>query len=208
LYKASKYHKIACLITIFPKSVENPLFHYPNLYLVNFQSKALGIPVIKEYCVDTESDSLNTLRKALTKAVKKYNIKGVVTGAIKSTYQASRFQRICYELNLWCFNPLWLSNQISILNEVLNLNFKVIISRIAGYPLKKELVGKQLNEKLIRYFMSIRNFLNPAGEGGEYETIVLDMPLFKKRIDIIDFEIVGEDYDATLVIKKVKLLGK
>ena len=31
--------------------------------------------------------------------------------------------------------------------------------------------------------------LNVAGEGGEFESLVLDMPLFKKRIVLDEFEV-------------------
>ena len=79
---------------------------------------------------------------------------------------------------------------------------------MAGYPLKKNLLGRKLTREVIEYFKRIRNFINPSGEGGEYETLVLDMPLFKKKIEILDWEVIGEDYDATMIIKEARLVDK
>lgn len=208
LLKAYNIFRVVCLVSIFPRSVENSLFHYPNINLVRFQSEALGIPLLTEESLDDEESNLEALYRVLGRAKEKYQIEGVVTGAIRSTYQASRFQRVCWDLDLWCFNPLWLTDQISLLKEALNSNFEVIFTRIAGYPLKKDLVGKKLDYTIIEYFKKISNILNPAGEGGEYETLVLDMPLFRKKLEILNYEVVGDDYDATLIVKDVRLVSK
>ena len=35
--------------------------------------------------------------------------------------------------------------------------------------------------------------INPAGEGGEFETFVVDCPLFKKALKVVGGDIVGEE---------------
>ncbi|RLE82130.1 MAG: diphthine--ammonia ligase [Thermoprotei archaeon] len=208
LFKAWKVFEVACLITLFPRSEECYLFHYPNTQLVKLQAEALNLPLITEACLDDEESNLKALYKALKGAREEYGIDGVVTGAIRSTYQASRFQKVCWDLGLWCFNPLWLRDEISLLKELLDHNFEAIFTRVAGYPLKKDLLGKRVDERAVEFFKKIRYYVNPSGEGGEYETFVLDMPLFKKRVKILEYEIRGEDYDATLVIKRAELIDK
>lgn len=208
LYKAYKALNITCLVTVMPKSEESCLFHYPNVNFVNIQAEALNIPILLNTCLDDEKSSIKALYEVLKRAIENYQIEGVVTGAIRSTYQASRFQRVCWDLGLWCFNPLWLRDEISLLKEALKNNFEVIFTRVAGYPLKKSLVGRRISREVISYFEGIKNYLNPSGEGGEYETFVLNMPLFKKRLEIVEDEVYGEDYDATLIIKRVRLIKK
>ena len=208
LLKANEHFSISCLVTVSPKSEESILFHYPNVQLVKLQAEALNLPIVMKYCEDDEESSIEALYNALEIAKEKYEVQGVVTGAIRSTYQATRFQRICDDLELWCFNPLWLKDEISLLNEAIKLKFEIIITRIAGYPLKKDLLGRKITNNLIEYFKNIRQFLNPSGEGGEYETFVLDMPMFSKKIKILDWDVIGEDYDATLIIRKAELIEK
>lgn len=204
LLKAHEEFKVSCLVTLSPKSEESSIFHYPNTELVKLQAESLGIPLIMETCSDDEKSSLKALYNALRKAKKLFGVEGVVTGAIRSTYQATRFQRICDDLEMWCFNPLWLRDEISILNEALEKGFEIIFVRVAG--LDRSMLGKRLNEEIVQKFSGMRGYLNPAGEGGEYETFVLDMPLFRKKIKILEFEIVGNKYDATLIVKRAELV--
>ncbi len=206
LLKANEEFEVSCLVTISPKSEESAIFHYPNTELVKLQSESLGIPLITETCSDDEESSLKALYEALRKAKELYCVEGVVTGAIRSTYQATRFQRICDDLELWCFNPLWLRDEISILREALNVGFEIVFVRVAG--LDKSMLGKKLTEEIARKFAEMQSYVNPAGEGGEYETLVLDMPLFRKKLKILESEIFGKDYDATLIIRKAELVEK
>ncbi|ADB57742.1 diphthine--ammonia ligase [Archaeoglobus profundus] len=206
LLKAWKEMEVVCLVSLSPKSEESVLFHYPNTELVKLQAKSLKIPLIMKACSDDEVGSLNALREALKEAKELYGVEGVVTGAIRSTYQATRFQRICDDLELWCFNPLWLRDEVSILREALELGFEIVFTRIAGYPLSKDMLGRKITIETVEMLENMKRFVNPAGEGGEYETLVLNMPLFTKRLKIVDYEIVGSEYDATLIVKKAELV--
>ncbi len=204
LLKASEDFHVSCLVTLKPVSVESEVFHYPNVEVVRVQSLSLGIPLVISKCPDDEEGSLKALRDALIKASKVYGVEGVVTGAIRSTYQATRFQRVCDRLGLWCFNPLWLRDEISLLKEVIDLGFEVIITRVAG--IGSDFLGRKIDLETVE--MLRREMVNPSGEGGEYETLVLYMPLFRDKIRVEDFEVVGRGMDATLVIKRVRCCSR
>ena len=54
-----------------------------------------------------------------------------------------------------------------------------------------------------------KNKINIAFEGGEAETLVLDAPLYKKKIKIEESEIVMEnEYTGWFVVKKARLVEK
>ena len=59
-----------------------------------------------------------------------------------------------------------------------------MIVSVAAEGLTRKWLGKVLNGKSIKELISLasRYRFNPAGEGGEYETLVLDAPIFRKRI--------------------------
>ncbi len=203
LLKAVKEHEVVCLLSLKPESEESEVFHYPNIDLTELQAKALDMPLIRVRCPNDERGSLKALKEGLKRA-KEMGAEGVVTGAIRSTYQATRFQRVCDELDLWCFNPLWLRDEISILREIVELGFQTVFVRVAG--LSERFLGRTIDVKVIEELERLKNYVNPAGEGGEYETLVLYMPLFRGRIEILESEVLrrsGED--ATLVIRKVRL---
>jgi len=208
LLKAYEVFDVVCLVTISPKSEESIIFHYPNTQLVKLQAESLKLPLIMKTCLDDERSSLKALYDVLKEAKEQYDAEGVVTGAIRSTYQATRFQRICDDLGLWCFNPLWLRDEVSILNEALDHGSEVVFTRVAGYPLEKSMLGKKITKETIKTLERMKDFVNPAGEGGEYETLVLDMPMFTKKLKIVDCVVVGSDYDATLIVQKAELVEK
>jgi diphthamide synthase (EF-2-diphthine--ammonia ligase) len=47
-----------------------------------------------------------------------------------------------------------------------------------------------------------------VGEGGEYESLVLDCPIFKKYIKILDAKIEYENFRGVYLIKSAKLVDK
>lgn len=208
LLEASEEHEVACLVTMRPRSLESWLFHYPNAHLVKLQAEALGLPLIERECPDDEAGSLVALKSALGEARRRYAVEGVVTGAVKSEYQASRFAAVCRELGLDCINPLWGRDEVELLEEVVERGIEAIFTRVAGYPLSRSLLGRRIDRGVVELLARLRSYVNPSGEGGEYETFVLDSPLFRKRVVPLRWRVEGSEYDATLVIEEAVLLDK
>lgn len=210
MLKAMKEHEISCLITVTSENKESYMFHTPNIHVTELQAEAIGIPLVKQLTKGEKEIELEDLKKAIEKAKKEYKIKGIVTGALYSEYQASRIKKICDELKLKCINPLWHINQVEELKETVKSGFTTVISGVFAYPFEKEFLGKIIDEKVIEKLKEFgeKYKINPAGEGGEIETTVLDAPFFKKRIEILDSEVKYENYAGTFEIKKMKLVAK
>ncbi len=210
IYKAMPHHEISCLITIKSMNKDSYMFHTPNIDLTRLQAKAMGIPLIFCSSMGKKESELNDLQKALKLAKEKYKIVGIVTGAIESVYQASRIQKICYSLDLWCFNPLWKISQTKLLNELLKAGFKVIVSGVAGYPFDETWLGRPLNKAMAKELEILQEKyrVNPAGEGGETESLVLDAPFFKKKINIISAKKEYFNYNGIYHVLKAELVKK
>jgi predicted ATP pyrophosphatase (TIGR00289 family) len=170
----------------------------------------MNTPLILKKTKGEKESELKELKEALQEAKEKYMIEGVVTGAVASQYQASRIQKICHELDLWCFNPLWQIDQLELLRELVDNNFDVRIIGVYGYPLDKTFLGRKLNDELIKELKLLKDEfkINPAGEGGETESLVVDCPLFKKSIKIEEEEKDWENYSGKLSVKKASLVDK
>jgi diphthine-ammonia ligase len=186
LIKAKEHHKIACLITLVSANKESFMFHTPNINLTKLQAEALKLPLLSVETKGKKEAELVDLKKALQQAKRKYGIEGIVTGAVRSTYQATRIQQLCHELDLWCFNPLWLVDQVELLKEILRQKMHVIISGVFAEPLDKSYLGKKLDVAMVNKLADAAksHHINPAGEGGEIETTVLFAPGFKKKLDV------------------------
>jgi asparagine synthase (glutamine-hydrolysing) len=188
-------YEISCLISILSKNPESYMFHTPSISKVEKQAEVMKIPLIKWDTEGQKELELVDLENAIKKAKNDFNIEAVITGAVESAYQASRVQKICYNLGLECFNPIWQKNQIDLLNEIIENNFKVTITGVFAYPLDEKWLGRIIDEKFMEDVINLFNKykINPAGEGGEFETFVLNCPLFKRELNIKNKKIGGKN---------------
>jgi diphthine-ammonia ligase len=210
LHKAAEKDEVACLITLVSENKESFMFHTPNIDVTALQAEALGLPLIQKVTAGKPEAELKDLEEAIVQAVKTYHIAGVVSGAIESVYQSERIQRICNRLDMRCSNPLWKRNQKALLEEIVAQGFKVIISGVFAYPLDSAWLGKELNTELIGELLRLKKEfgLSPAGEGGEIETTVLDAPLFKRKIEVLDYAVEAKGNSGVFRIKQARLVAK
>lgn len=210
LHKAAEKETIACLITVLSANPESYMFHTPNVAWTQLQAQALGLPLVAKLTEGKKEAELADLTLAISQAVEQFGIEGVVTGAVESVYQAQRVQRICHDLDLWCFNPLWKKNQKTLLEELLQKHFKVVVSGIFAYPLDASWLGKELDAQLIDRLVALQQDygISPTGEGGEIETTVLDAPLYNQRLEIVASSKQAKDNSGTLQIEAARLIPK
>ena len=207
LYRAQKMgHTIEVLATMIPKRSDSYMFHFPNIHLTDHISRALEIPLVKAETAGIKEKELDDLKNLLVSL----DVEGVVSGAIRSSYQKERIGRICAELGLESVTPLWHEDPYSLLREMIDLEFKVIIVGVYAYGFDKSWLGKEINIKTLERLVEINEQyqISLVGEGGEYESLVLDAPFFKKRIEIVQAEATYENLSGILVIKEAKLADK
>ncbi len=204
-------YKIGCLISLKSKNPDSYMFHTPNIDLVDLHSNASNIPLIMQETVGEKEKELNDLRKALETAKQKYKIEGVVTGALYSDYQRSRVEKVCDKLDLKIFSPLWHINQEKEMKQLLNEGFSIIFSAVAAEGLDESWVGKEIyNDDIEKLVVLNKKYgLNVAGEGGEFESLVLDTPFFNKKLKIEKgHKKTDKDGQSRFFVEKAKLQNK
>ena len=187
-------NEITCLITIISKNPDSYMFHTPSISKVKKQAELMNVPLITQKTKGEKEEELIDLENVIKKAKEKYDIEAIVTGSVESAYQASRVQKICDKLNLDCFNPLWQKDQFELLNDLIENNFKIIITGVFAYPLDNKWLGREINSKFINDVNTLfdKYKINVAGEGGEFESYVLDCPLFSRELKIKKTDISGK----------------
>ena len=187
------YH-ISCLISIFSENKDSFMFHTPSIERVREQSKIMKIPLVIVKTKGDKEKELKDLERAIKIAIRKYKINGVITGAVESVYQTSRIQIICNKLKIECFNPLWQKDQIELLNDLIKNKFEVIITGVFAEGLDKNLLGKMIDKDFIKNIkiLNKKYGISVSGEGGEYESFVLNCPLFERKLKMIDFRDYGK----------------
>ncbi|KAG0256494.1 hypothetical protein BG011_004463 [Mortierella polycephala] len=148
--------------------------------------------------VATAEDETEDLYELLHKAKTAHpDLEAVSVGAILSNYQRIRVEHVCERLGLMTLGYLWQRNQEELLYEMAQSGVNAILIKIAAIGLKKQHLGQSIGD-MFPYLcrMNQEYDLHICGEGGEYETITLDCPLFKRRIVVDESEIVIHSDDA------------
>ena len=210
LHLAAEKEEAVCLITVVSKNKESYMFHTPNIDVTTLQAQALGMPLVSVVTEGKKEEELADLEGAIIEAKEKFQIDGVVTGAVESVYQASRIQRICNHLDVWSFNPLWKQDQQMLLKTLVARNFCVVISGVFAYPLDEKWLGTRIDPLVIARLVQLRGQygISPSGEGGEIETTVLDAPMFKQKIEIVESATEAKGNCGNFVIKQARLVPK
>lgn len=181
-----KGHEINYVLTMIPKAKDSYMFHHPNIRLTALQAELMAIPQILGETEGEKEKELADLEALISKVKGKAD--GIVTGALYSNYQKERVDAIAKKLGLKSEAPLWHIDLERYWNTLLKTGFEVIITAVAAEGLDERWLGRKIDEKAVRELAEIskKNRINIAGEGGEFETFVLNCPLFSKKIEILE----------------------
>jgi diphthine-ammonia ligase len=195
-------HVVTDLITIVPANEDSYMFHSANIHLTGLISEACGIPLTSVASSGEKEKELDDLKEALCRV----KVDGVAVGAIASEYQASRVRRICDELGLSVYAPLWHNEPETFLREMIKC-MDIRIVKVAAGGMDESWLGRRFDEKLIEDLKALnRKYrVHIAGEGGEYETLVLDAPFYKKRINLLETEKVWMGNCGVMKVLKAEL---
>ena len=187
-------YNVACLITIVSENPDSYMFHTPSISRVKEQAKVMGVPLIVVKTKGEKEKELMDLEKAISRAVVDYGVEGVVTGAVESVYQASRVEKICNKLNVECFNPLWQKGHLELLDDLIQNGFEVVIVGVFADGLDEKWLGRKIDRKFIRDIVALseKNGISISGEGGEFESFVVNCSLFKKKLKVSDGKVSGK----------------
>lgn len=180
LYRVGRRNnEISCLVNLRSENKESYMFDSKkDRFEIERQAEELGIPLLVQETEGVKEEELEDLRKGLRKASDDYDVEGVVAGAIASTYQRDRVEKVAEQLGLKVFAPLWQENQERYMRWLVREGFKVEITSVAARGLDRTWEGKVLDEDLVEELIELsREYgFNAAGEGGEYETRVVNFP--------------------------------
>jgi len=200
---------ISYLLSMKSENDESYMFHTPNIHLTELIAEAIDIPIIKANTKGLKEEELVDLKKNL-KTLKNKGVEAIYTGALFSVYQKSRIDKICEELKLKSIAPLWHIDEEKYMKKIVDLGFEVIITGVFAYGLDESWLGRKIDYNTIDELNKIKNKykINIAFEGGEAETLVIDGPIFKKKIEIEDTEKIWNNDSGILNVKKAALVDK
>ena len=199
-------HEVAHIVAMIPRREDSWMFHYSNIQLIDLFAECVSLPLVKAETSGEREVELEDLKRVLSGL----DVEGVISGAIASNYQKSRIDRICGELALKSIAPLWGKEPLGLLRELIAGGFEAIVTSVSAEGFDESWLGRKLDKAAVRDLLELnrRYKVNLSGEGGEYESLVLDAPFFEKRIEPVEVERVWRGTNGYLIIKQAKLVEK
>ena len=204
-------HEISCLLTMYPETDESLLYHYPNNWVTSYLGEAMGIPSFGFASPsDTKEYESKSLEQAIIAVKSLQEIDGVVHGGIFSTFQNEIVRRICVKHNLCMIAPLWNIQQSEYMDLLVENKFDIKIVSVSAMGLDERLLGVSLDREVLYRlkWLSEKYSFSVSFEGGEAETLVVDCPIFFKRLQINKAKTHWDGQRGMLEILEVALVEK
>ena len=198
LYRAlEEGHPVDRLVTVHPQG-DSYLYHTPATDLAALAAESVGIDLLdvrpEDFGADDVSDSsaqgdaeLEPLERALESLAAEWgNIGGVTAGAVESTYQTSRIEAMCERLGADLYAPLWRRDPPDLADAMLDAGFEIRIVQVAAHGLDESWLGRTLDREAVEDLTALNEEygVHVLGEGGEFETLVVDGPHMNRRIEL------------------------
>ena len=199
-------HQVDTLVSVIPSEKDSWLFHTPNLNLLPLHAMAMQKRLLRVPSQGSEEGDTQALHQALSGL----DVDGVVTGAIASDYQWDRINGVCEQLGLRLFSPLWRKDQGMLLRDMVEAGIEAMVVTVSAEGLGNEWLGRMLDLEAIERLelLYASKGVNPSGEGGEYETLVIDSPMHDSCLEIVEVEREISRDGGRLTVKSARLQGE
>jgi uncharacterized protein (TIGR00290 family) len=143
------------------------------------QALSLGIPIIFR---PTSKDNYKSVLTSALQELKKKGVEMGVYGDIDLEQHLKWIKQVGSTAKIEPFEPLWLMERRSVVNEFLSLGFKATIIAVKQDVMGTSFLGRTLNTKVLDEME--KSGIDASGEGGEFHTVVIDGPIFSSSIQL------------------------
>jgi diphthine-ammonia ligase len=211
-YALEKGWDIRYLISIKPNRTDCYLFHYATVEHTKELAEILKIPHVLEKCsVADPKKEAQIVRKIVEKQQKTEPVNAVVLGGtgLQET-QLKSIQDALRPLGIEVFASHAGEEHDLIIEKMLDKGYEIMITQVASDGLMPWLGRKLTRENFKELKKDSLNYKFHIGfEGGYADTLVLDGPIFNKKLGINSFKrIVEDDYCGYVKINRLNILDK
>lgn len=174
---------VSHLVTVQPPAEDSMMFHWPNIALTPMLARAWG----KEHVLAPVSGEPEQEVDELGEVLRPLGLDGIVSGAVASEYQRTRLERMGHRLGLKTFAPLWHKDPIVLMRSLRAAGFRAYVAGCFAEGLGEAWLGRPLDEAAIVELAALQRTkgIHPGGEGGEYESLVLEGPGWVHRVEVV-----------------------
>jgi diphthine-ammonia ligase len=176
-------HEVGHLLNFISREYRRCCFHGIEAALMSAQTACIGIPLVQKEMSDDMKKYEDEFKES-ARELKLKGVEGIVFGDIYLDEHKEWVDRVCADIGLKAVEPLWNVDTKTIMEEFLDEGFKAIIVSCKK-ELGREFIGRELDARVIDELAKRGSCI--CGENGEYHTLVIDGPLFQKRINITKY---------------------
>jgi ABC transporter with metal-binding/Fe-S-binding domain ATP-binding protein len=204
------------LVTVHPGD-DSYMYHVPATDLAALAAESIGLDLLEvdpdDLGAASATDSaaqgdaeLEPLEAALREVANAEGLAGVTAGAVESEFQTSRIEAMCDRLGIGLYAPLWQRDPVTLAEEMLDAGFEILIVQVAAAGLDESWLGRRLDADALDDLLDLheRYGVHPLGEGGEFETLVIDGPHMSRPIEL-EWERVWEGSRGHLQVTDARL---
>ena len=181
-------YDISYLVNFVSKEYKRVSFHGTEAKLIQMQAESIGIRLLQK---ETTKDGYEQEFKEAIRSLIPDGITGMVFGDIYLQEHKDWTERVCSELGIEAVEPLWGKEPEEILSDFIDAGFEAVIVGAQSKFIHREWIGRQVDRNFMEYLKN-RNIC-PCGENGEYHTLVINGPIFNKRIEIIEAKTINRN---------------
>ena len=201
LYEALRLgYKVTHLVNFISNDDKRVRFHGTNADLIKQQGAAMGIAVAQ---YETTWDGYERDFKAGVRGLLPTGVSGMIFGDIYLDVHKEWVERVCGEIGIEAVEPLWGRPTAELLDKFIELGFEAVIVGVNSKVMDEKWVGRAVDSSFRDYLN--RNNIDPCGENGEYHTVVVNGPLFSRRLLLSTGDVISKNEYRLLDIKDVRL---
>ena len=197
--------EIAYLLNMVTADKQHSCSHGITAQWIRQQAEALGIPLLQ---FPTTGDNYQSI---FTNALKELKYNGVTAGVFGDIdFEPHRewIEKICRHQGLHRFYLSGVGIRSKLSADFSKLGFKAKVIATQADLLGEEWLGRTIDNQFLQDLADVKKSITPCGEAGEFHTLVIDGPIFKKRLEIRDAAPQKRGEHWFWDIKKMELVEK
>jgi diphthine-ammonia ligase len=184
--------KPVALVTVFDESGARSRSHGLRQEVLAAQADRLGVGL---RVVQASWATYEAVFKQELRSLHEQDVVDMVFGDIDLVPHREWEERVCRESQMRAHLPLWQCERRRLLEEFWASGFRCHVVAVDGKRLPQDVLGSELTRELADSFASAG--IDECGENGEFHTVVVDGPLFRRPMSLAFGEVVARgDYLA------------
>ena len=174
-------HEVSYLLNFISREFRRVSFHGTRARLISCQAQAIGIP-LAQYTVPPDMALYEQRFKRAVSSLKRKGAEGMIFGAIYLQEHRDWIERVCTEIGITPILPLWGMTPERVLSDFVQAGFEAIVISAKADIFGEEWLGRRIDRSFLSDLKKLgqEKEVDVCGEQGEYHTLVLDGPLFRR----------------------------